>query len=168
MKKYTIRILVSVLIGTSGIGYYLISPVWYQTTLDEGFPIPPAFVSKQSEMSKKSPNTVVLQSLVATGMFTGAGRHVAEGVALLFSYPDSDSYVRLENFIVTNGPLLYVYVTTVDENGVVKEHEIAPLKASTGSHNYILPTNLNVQLINKVYIYCKPFRTVFGKAEFKR
>jgi len=99
----------------------------------------------------------VLQS----GEFEGVAGHDAKGVAKILKVSDS-TYLRLEDFQVTNGPDLRVYLTN---NGDVKNgSHLEKLKGSKGSQNYLLD-GTNWQKYDTVVIYCQPFGVHFGQAK---
>jgi len=62
-------------------------------------------------------------------------------------------YLRFENFDVTNGPDLRVYITGVD---VKKGIHLDKLKTSKGNQNYHLE-NIELEIYDSVVIYCQPF-----------
>lgn len=98
-----------------------------------------------------------------TGTFTGVAGHQSSGRAALISN-DSANFIRLEDdFSVTSGPDLYVYVGTKDD----KTREIARLKGNKGGQNYELPKDLDLSSFDTVWIYCKAFTVNFARAELK-
>lgn len=99
-----------------------------------------------------------------SGTFTGVAGHQSSGVATLIS-SDKGNFIRLEdNFSVTSGPDLYVYVG--DKNGKTKE--IARLKGNQGGQNYQLPADVSPDSFDTVWIYCKAFTIDFAKAELTK
>lgn len=101
--------------------------------------------------------------LVATGIFVdGEPGHRSSGQALLLH--DGSAYVlRFENFSVTNGPGLYVYLahgTRVADGDL----NLGGLKASQGSSNYPLPVGSDPRAYGYVVIWCLPFSVQFGYA----
>ena len=99
--------------------------------------------------------------------------HKGEGKATIFQLPDGKRVLRLEDFRVTNGPDLYVYLSahpaprTTKEVHEAGEFEVARLKANIGNQNYDLPADLDLGKFKSVVIYCKRFTTVFSTAEMK-
>lgn len=102
-------------------------------------------------------------SVVATGVFMdGEPGHVSSGEARLLH--DGTGYVlRFENFFVTNGPGLYVYLA---ENPWAARGDLnlGPLKASQGESNYPIPEGIDPQRYRHVVIWCEPFSVLFGYA----
>jgi len=109
------------------------------------------------EMAKDSNSVEILKS----GTFEGLVGHEAEGLAKIIQVNDM-TYLRFENFQVTNGPDLRVYITLDGEvkNGI----HLQKLKGSKGDQNYLLE-NIDVGVYDTVIIYCQPFGVYFGQAE---
>jgi hypothetical protein len=96
-----------------------------------------------------------------TGVFEGLAGHYADGTAKIIQVGDS-TYLRFEDFEVTNGPDLRVYLTS---GGDVKNGlHLEKLKGSKGDQNYLLE-NIDLQIYDTVVIYCQPFGVYFGQAE---
>ena len=95
-----------------------------------------------------------------TGMFVGVGGHAANGVAKILSVKGNE-YLRFEEFMVTNGPDLRVYLTS---GGDVKNGEhFGKLNGSKGDQNYSL-VSIETSKYDTVVIFCQPFRVVFATA----
>ena len=110
--------------------------------------------------------------MVASGQFGEVDRiHKGAGTAIVWQLPDGARLLRFEDFRVTNGPDLYVYLSghpaprdsrQLHEGGAF---EVALLKGNVGSQNYELPADLDLSGFSSVVIYCKRFSTVFSTAE---
>ena len=110
------------------------------------------------EMVKDSePGIEILKS----GTFEGLAGHDAEGIAKIIQVNDMN-FLRFENFQVTNGPDLRVYITPDGDvkNGI----HLEKLKGSKGDQNYFLD-GIDVSVYDTVVIYCQPFGVYFGQAE---
>ena len=99
------------------------------------------------------------------GSFVGVGDgvHDAQGDAYTIPLEDTSNVLRLENFKSTNGPDLYVYLST-DENASDFVN-LGALKANNGNQNYEIPDDTDLSKYNKVLIWCKAFGVLFGSAE---
>ena len=98
------------------------------------------------------------------GNFVGAGDgfHNVEGVAKVLVLADGKSFLRLENLKATNGPDLYVYLSTdKDTSDIVN---LGRLKGNIGNQNYEIPEGTDTSKYNTVLIWCKAFSTLFGSA----
>lgn len=110
--------------------------------------------------------------IMAMGQWQGADSfHQAQGKALLVRLPDGRRFIRFEDFRVTNGPDLYVYLsghpsprtsTQLHEGGAF---EVAVLKGNIGNQNYELPASLDLSKFKSVAVYCKRFSVMFGSAQ---
>lgn len=110
--------------------------------------------------------------ILAAGQWTGAdASHQAQGRALLIRLPDGKRFLRLEQFRVTNGPDLYVYLSghRAPRNRAQLHEgaafEVGVLKGNVGNQNYELPADLDLAKFRSVAIYCKRFSVMFGSAE---
>jgi hypothetical protein len=126
-------------------------------------------------------NQVVNESLASAdaGATLAAGRfgvidavHRGEGTAKVVSLPDGQRVLRLDDdFRVTNGPDLYVYLSghpaprSSGDLHAAGEFEVAALKGNIGGQNYALPQSVDLSRFRSVVIYCKRFTTVFSTAE---
>ncbi|MGH9876339.1 MAG: DM13 domain-containing protein [Nitrososphaerales archaeon] len=99
-------------------------------------------------------------NVLSSGSFVGVGGHAADGVASILSV-NGEEYLRFEQFMVTNGPDLHVYLTTGGD--VQKGIDLGKLKGSKGDQNYLL-NNIDKMNYDTVVIYCQPFHVVFGTA----
>lgn len=95
-----------------------------------------------------------------TGQFEGVAGHRAEGTAKVISAGGAE-YLRFEDFEVTNGPDLRVYLTRGgDVDGGV---HVAKLKGSRGNQNYDI-TGLGAAGYDTAVVYCQPFGVHFAQA----
>ena len=99
------------------------------------------------------------------GNFVGAGDgfHNVEGVAKVITLADGKTFLRLENLKATNGPDLYVYLST--DKGSSDIVDLGRLKGNIGNQNYEIPTGTDLSKYSTVLIWCKAFSTLFGSAK---
>ena len=97
---------------------------------------------------------------VKTAKFQGLKGNKAEGMAMIISAGKLD-YLRLDDFFVTNGIGLHVYVTKAGD--VNSGYDLGQLKATQGDQNYQLPV-INTDEYNIVVIYSKPFDLYYASA----
>lgn len=91
--------------------------------------------------------------------------HKGSGVAKIFPDTVEGHLLRLENFQVTNGPDLYVYVsknTDIEKQGLGEYISLGALKGSKGNQNYLLPADY--ENYNTVVIWCQAFSVLFSYA----
>jgi hypothetical protein len=111
--------------------------------------------------------TTLGQTSLLIGEFVGVndGIHNAEGMAKVIQLDDASMILRLENFKATNGPDLYVYLST--DNSASDFVNLGRLKGNIGNQNYDIPEGTDLSRYNSVLIWCKAFSVLFGSAELQ-
>jgi Electron transfer DM13 len=106
-------------------------------------------------------------STVYAGTFVGVsdGIHNAEGQAKVIKLSDGSNFLRLEDFRSTNGPDLYVYLST--DKGNSDFVNLGRLKGNVGNQNYEIPQGTDLSKYNTVLIWCQAFSVLFGSAELR-
>lgn len=109
---------------------------------------------------------------LSSGSFTEVDNiHKGAGQAIVYQLPDGKRVLRFENFNVTNGPDLFVYLagsamprssSDLHSAGAL---EVARLKGNIGDQNYELPADLDLSKFKSVVIYCRQFSVVFSTAD---
>ena len=103
------------------------------------------------------------KALIGNFVDAGDGFHKAAGAAKVLNLADGKSFLRFENLKTTNGPDLYVYLSTgKDVSDIVN---LGRLKGNIGNQNYEIPTGTDLAKYNTVLIWCKAFSTLFGSAK---
>lgn len=107
-------------------------------------------------------------SILHVGQFVGVddGIHNAEGQVKVLKLNDSTNFLRLEDFRSTNGPDLYVYLST-DKNASDFVN-LGRLKGNVGDQNYEIPDGTNLLRYDTVLIWCQAFSVLFGSAELEQ
>ena len=95
--------------------------------------------------------------------------HKGEGQAIIATIADGKSILRLENFSVTNGPDLFVYLSVNSDPSSGSEvttggYNLGRLKAPEGAFNYEIPADVDPSAYKSVVIYCKAFSVLFSVA----
>jgi hypothetical protein len=147
------------LLAIAPIGWYLLSPL---------------FIDRRAQ---DDPSTLAASAsgvTLAQGRFTDADAvHKGDGQAVLTRLPSGRHVLRFEQFRVTNGPDLYVYLSGHPApRGSAQLHEagdleVAVLKGNVGDQIYELPEGFDPSRMKSVVIYCKRFTTVFSTAELR-
>lgn len=167
MKRWMIGIAIA---GALGVGWWLISPLFLDKVVNEsavssssGSIMKDQGENSMKETDSSSPDemtndTMEINELVGT--FQGADEiHEAKGKVSI-----SEKNIRLENFEVTNGPDLYVYL--VEEGQKTKEGiSLGKLKGNIGNQNYEIPGDHSASSGMDIVIWCKQFNVDFGRAE---
>ncbi|HKR72791.1 MAG TPA: DM13 domain-containing protein, partial [Candidatus Nitrosocosmicus sp.] len=109
-----------------------------------------------------------LNNSIISGSFIGVndGIHNAEGIAKVIPLQRDDiNILRLENLKVTNGPDLYVYLST--DKSAYDFINLGKLKANNGNQNYNIPTGTDLEKYDNALIWCKAFSVLFGSVDLK-
>lgn len=130
-------------------------------------------VEVMEEMMPEISNENTEPTLLSEGQFEDADNfHQGEGNAKIYQLPNGDHLLRFEDFEVTNGPDLRVYL--VKEENPTKDQvknglEIAKLKGNKGNQNYNITMDglVNFKDYKSVVIYCKPFSVIFSVANLR-
>lgn len=161
MNKSLMIIVVISIVG--GISAYAISPYFTESTVDEAIPsnviIQPKIDDEESIMMEEN----IPMTYAGTFIGVGDGIHDAQGNVYTIPLEDGNNLLRLENFQSTNGPDLFVYLST--DKMASEFINLGELKANKGNQNYQIPENTNLEKYDKVLIWCKSFGVLFGSAE---
>jgi hypothetical protein len=164
------------------LGWYLGSPLFTSTTIDEPPPVaavepiaspaPPApsngptpSFSKSPATPSPAPSATPVPPIERSGTFTGADEfHFGRGMARLIETSPGKYTLRLERFAVRNGPDLHVYLSPVANGHDEGAIELGRLKADRGNQNYAVPGGVDVAGAASVVIWCKQFSVLFATA----
>ena len=157
MKKSLPIIAAAVIVGF--IATFAISPYFTESQVDEALPtgaIIPTMMEEKAMMEEPA---------YYNGVFVGVGDgiHDAQGDAYTIPLENGSNVLRLENFKSTNGPDLYVYLST--DKHASEFINLGELKANSGNQNYQIPDDVDLEKYNQVLIWCKAFGVLFGNAE---
>lgn len=188
-KKTIIIAAVVIAIPALAAAWWLLSPLFLNTTVEEDFPfsatadMPVGMTQAEAEdimqgMAKVDmeemedmPDEMAQAERIASGMFRDADNfHKGSGVATIYRLPDGAGALRFENLNVTNGPDLRVLLSThPDPQNKAELQEagylhIEKLKGNRGNQNYELPADADLESFGSVIIYCMPFNVIFSVA----
>lgn len=106
-------------------------------------------------------------STAYAGTFVGVndGIHNAEGQVKVIKLGDGSNFLRLEDFRSTNGPDLYVYLSTDKGNSAFVN--LGRLKGNIGDQNYKIPEGADLSKYDTALIWCQAFSVLFGSAELR-
>jgi hypothetical protein len=154
-------------------GWYLASPLFIRTALEEPLPtVPPSSTQPTIGIAPPTGPSITPDPEPTTGLapprsgeFTGADDfHFGSGLASLVETAPGTWIVRFEDFSVRNGPDLYVYLSPDASGYVDGAVEVGTLKATDGSFNYDVPVGTDVDEVRSVVIWCKAFAVTFAVA----
>ena len=107
-------------------------------------------------------------STAYAGTFVGVndGVHNAEGQAKVIRLGDGSNFLRLEDFRSTNGPDLYVYLST--DKSASDFVNLGRLKGNVGDQNYEIPDGTDLSKYDTALIWCQAFSVLFGSADLSK
>jgi hypothetical protein len=93
----------------------------------------------------------------------------AAGKATIYRLEDGKPLLRLEDFSTTNGPDLFVVLSSSanpEQDGIKNTAylQLDALKGNVGNQNYELPADVDLSQYKSVVIWCRAFNVVFGYA----
>lgn len=183
-----VKVLVGVVaVVVLAVAVWLIRPLFVDEVVDEDFPasagavVPDGMTADEveSEMAAAAagPDVEAVEEMpeadpvaLVGGPVTGADdAHQGAGTATAYELADGSRVLRLEDFSVTNGPQLHVYLAPVDEAGVPDVDaagavDLGPLKGNVGNQNYDIPDGVDLASPTAVVVWCVPFRVTFATA----
>lgn len=120
----------------------------------------------ESPPPEEPPGPVAL----ASGSFESRSRYTVEGTATVYRLEDGSRILRLEEFSSTNGPDLFVYLTTADsadsDDDLNRDFvDLGVLKGNIGSQNYEIPDDVDLDRYDTVVVWCRRFTVGFGAAD---
>ncbi|MCV0372345.1 MAG: DM13 domain-containing protein [Nitrosarchaeum sp.] len=168
MNKF---IIATIVVVVAGISIAFASPLFYNTEINE--PIPGSMMDDTMMDDTMMDDTMMddtmmddtMMSKSYHGTFVGVGDgiHDVEGKSKVLFLDDGREILRLEDFKSTNGPDLYVYLST--DTMATDIVNLGALKANIGNQNYDIPEGTDLEKYNQVLIWCKSFSVLFGSAE---
>jgi hypothetical protein len=174
-------VLAAILVVVAPPAWYLGSPLFVRTelqeaapvadaaSLDPGTPAPDAIPSaRPSAAPTAAPPSAVPATpapLTLAGTFRGADDfHFGRGTARLIETEPGRYVLRFEDFSVRNGPDLFVYLSPDPAGYADDAIELGRLRATDGSFNTPVPDGVDVAAARSVVIWCKEFAVLFAVA----
>ena len=188
-NKPVLIILAVVAIPILAFAWWLLSPLFLNTTVNEDFPLSatadmPSGVTQQEaedimegmakinmDAVEPMPEKMAEATVLASGKFRdGDSFHKGSGEVSLYRLANGDSVLRFEDLAVTNGPDLHVLVSMHSDpmtKGELRDagySTLGQLKGNRGDQNYEVPSDIDPNSIGSVIIYCMPFHVIFSVA----
>ena len=172
--------IVIALIGAAAIGWWLGSPLFIRTTLNED--LPTAIAGPTAAASPGGPKGFVVTSpgsgspiALATPVVLAQGElqyvddlHNGKGPVRIVRIGDM-RILRFENVSITNAPDVHVYLSR-DTGGKWSEPTslyLGPLKATNGSFNYDIPAGTDLAPYKSVVVWCRAFAVLVTWADLR-
>lgn len=183
-----------VAIPVLALAWWLGSPLFLDTEVNEEFPGPAAgsqdvtttteameetatteardvtTTEAMEETTTSEPGDTMESGAVAvvTGQFEDIDNlHQGTGTATVYELEDGSHVLRFEDFEVTNGPDLHVYLVPASSptnDDIVDYVALGGLKGNIGNQNYEIPADVDPTGFGSVVIYCEPFHVIFSIA----
>jgi hypothetical protein len=95
--------------------------------------------------------------------------HGTSGTIVVLQDTTGTQFVRLENLETTNGPDLFVYLSTNPPDGPESQFDddfisLGRLAGNLGSSNYEVPADADLSRFASIVIWCDRFDSAFGAA----
>jgi len=177
---------VVVAVPVLAIGWWLGSPLFLDTEVNEEFPmsanaiIPDDMTQGEVETemddaaeSDTSASDDMPDSGNAASILSGQFEdfdsfHQGSGTATIYELEDGSKILRFEDFEVTNGPDLHVLLVPnsdpANRDDITGYLDLGSLKGNIGDQNYDLPADFDTSQYASVAIYCQPFHVIFSVA----
>ncbi|HEY1468284.1 MAG TPA: DM13 domain-containing protein [Candidatus Acidoferrum sp.] len=112
---------------------------------------------------------------VYTGKLEGK-IHPTSGRATIYKSGDGKAYLRLSDFMTSNGPDVHVVLVRAEDKALEQEVvkgelqyvELGTMKGNQGDQNYDLPGTVDLNQYQAVAIYCERFHAIFGVAKLEK
>ena len=107
-------------------------------------------------------------TVVAQGEFVGVAGHQGAGTAFVVRLPDGSAVLRLEEFSVTDGPDLYVYLVSGAEPASSADFgeyvDLGLLESNEGNQEYAIPGEADLDDYQSAVIFCLAYDVLFASA----
>ena len=146
--------------GAAGAAVLVFVLVWFQ----------PQKLVLDDKVSDNSP--AASSKELAGGQFVSLD-HGTRGKVRIVEGDDGGRVVRLEGLDTSNGPDLFVYLSTTGAKGEESTFDddfvsLGRLKGNKGDQNYAVPANVDLSRFTSVVIWCDRFNSAFGAADLVR
>ncbi|KUM39254.1 hypothetical protein AR689_06990 [Arthrobacter sp. EpRS71] len=107
--------------------------------------------------------------ILSSGTFLSQ-EHETTGTARLVKLPDGSHLLRLEDLASSDGPDVKVWLSSLPAGGDWFKYrsgryvDLGAVKATHGSHNYLLPPGTDITGLTSVVLWCDRFSVAFGSA----
>jgi len=164
-------------LALAGAAWYLGSPLFIKTTLNEGLPVATApatapATAGATSASTQAPGTPAPAAgpvVLAEGQLQFVDNlHNGKGPVRVVRIGDQ-RLLRFEDVAITNAPDVHVYLSR-ETGGKWAESTslyLGALKATNGSFNYDIPANADLSLYKSVVVWCRAFSVLVTWADLQ-
>jgi hypothetical protein len=167
-------------IAIAGAAWYLGSPLFIRTTLNEDLPVATGAAPAATAAATAGATGAAQQTSAAP---TAAGgltvlmqgelqfvdnAHNGKGAVRIVKVGDQ-RILRFENVAITNAPDVHVYLSreTGGKWAEATSLYLGALKATDGSFNYDIPANADLSAYKSVVVWCRAFAVLVTWADLK-
>lgn len=169
-----------VAVALAGLAWWLGSPLFIRTTLDEALPtVAPAPAAATAAATAGAQATTAAQPATAAPaagpVMLAQGElgfvndtHHGKGPVRILRIGDQ-RLLRFENVAITNAPDVYVYLSreTGGKWAEATSLYLGALKATNGSFNYDIPASADLSLYKSVIVWCRAFSVLVTWADLR-
>lgn len=98
------------------------------------------------------------------GAFMDESRYSTSGRAVVLGNGTAQRFLRFEEFATDNGPDLNVYLVNSSTGDVSDYIDLGDLKGNIGEQNYEIPAGVDLDVYDRVVVWCVRFGVGFGSA----
>lgn len=166
----------------AGFGWWLGSPLFITTTLDEALPTATpraaaATAATAGATAAATPGSQPTAAATAAGpVILSEGQlqfvddlHNGKGPVRILRLGDQ-RILRFENVTITNAPDVHIYLSreTGGKWAEATSLYLGPLKATNGSFNYDIPASADLSAYKSVVVWCRAFAVLVTWADLKQ
>jgi Electron transfer DM13 len=155
------------LAALSVIVWYLASPLFVRTYMNEALPSP-SLATNAATAAQATPTPVGPRVLRSGELGYVDAIHNGTGPVRIIDVAGT-RYVRFDGVMLTNAPDVHVYLSR--ESGgrwdAATSFYLGALKATNGSFNYELPATLDVASYQSVVVWCRAFGVLITWADLR-
>lgn len=161
-------------IGIAALGWWLGSPLFITTTLDEAVPTltprPAGTAAATAATGTAAAATAAAGPvIIAEGELQFVDNlHNGKGPVRILRIGDA-RLLRFENVTISNAPDVHIYLSreTGGKWAEATSLYLGPLKATSGSFNYDIPASADLSTYKSVVVWCRAFAVLVTWAELK-
>jgi len=174
-RAMIIAVVAGVLAAAGGVAWFQPQKLWIDERVDEALPATATTTPKSTgdsggAQSHMPPLDTGLKTL-STSSFRSLG-HATSGRAIALELADGRRFLRLDDLRTSNGPDLYVYLSTAALDAPRETFDddfvsLGRLRANQGNQNYEILDGVRLDRYQSVVIWCRRFTYAFGAAALR-
>jgi hypothetical protein len=168
-RLLVIALLVTALAASGVIVWFQPQKLFIDQRVDEAPPTAPAMAA--GDGTTPAGQAMREPATLAAGRFRSLG-HTTSGRAAVLELADGRRFLRLDDLHTSNGPDLFVYLSTTSADGPRDGFDddfvsLGHLKANQGNQNYQIGAGVALDRYRSVVIWCRRFTYAFGAAPLR-